>query len=248
MQKNDKDINRLVQSFFSPHEYHPKTDLGLHALDVRRKSMLKSQKKKKKKKKKAPGAMLGSHGNRGTVIVRSATELHEAGVKLRKSRTDSLRDISFKHGVLDLPTIMVDDATESMFLNMMAFERLHVGASNEVTSYVFFMDSIIDSPTDVSLLHWKKIIHNALGSDKAVAKLFNSLSKDVTLDPDDVLDDIHRRVNKYCSKRWNKWRANLLHTYFRNPWTFMSIAAAIFLLGLTVLQTVYTLLPYYTQN
>lgn len=41
------------------------------------------------------------------------------------------------------------------------------------------------------------------------------------------------------------WRANLIHTYFRSPWAFLSLAAAIFLLALTVLQTLYSILPCY---
>lgn len=134
-----------------------------------------------------------------------------------------------------------------MFLNLMAFERLHFGAGNEVTSYVFFMDNIIDSAKDVSLLHSKGIIENAIGSDKAVAKLFNSLSKDVVLDPESSLDYVHRKVNDYCRKRWNMWRANLIHTYFRSPWAFLSLAAAIFLLMLSVAQTIYGALSYYQQ-
>lgn len=246
----DEDMNRMVMRFFEPGKWRqPKMPMGLHILDVFRKSRLhlsggRNTVKKKKKKEKNGRRDVGDVN----AIVRSAMELDEAGIKLKVSRTESLRDISFKHGILRLPEMTVDDATESKFLNMMAFERLHVGTGNEITSYVFFMDNIIDSEMDVSLLHSKKIIHNALGSDKAVAKLFNSLSKDVTLDPDSSLDGVHRRVSNYCGKRWNMWRANLLHTYFRSPWAFISLAAAIFLLGLTVVQTVYSVLPYYVPT
>ncbi|KAK8914230.1 UPF0481 protein [Platanthera zijinensis] len=182
-----------------------------------------------------------------TGIIRSAVELYEAGIRFKTSRTNSLHDIRFHHGILSLPAVVVDDATQYAYLNLMAFERLHVGAGSQITSFVFFMDNIIDSSKDVALLHSKGIIQNALGSDKAVAKLFNSLSKDVTLDPDSSLDAVQRRVNGYCQKSWNKWRANLIHTYFRSPWAFLSLAAAIFLLALSVAQTIYTVMPYY-QN
>ncbi|QHN91321.1 UPF0481 protein [Arachis hypogaea] len=64
-------------------------------------------------------------------IIRSATELHEAGIWFRKSSSHSLQDVSFDRGILRLPTMVVDDTTEPMFLNLMAFERLHVGAGNE---------------------------------------------------------------------------------------------------------------------
>lgn len=208
---------------------------GLHVLDIVRKSMLQGPK---------PQSSTQNEQNAGDII-RSATELQEAGIRFKKSKTQSLRDIKFKHGVLSLPGIIVDDTTESTLLNLMAYERLHVGAGSEVTSYVFFMDNIIDSARDVSLLHSKGIIQNAMGSDKAVAKLFNELSKDVTLDPESSLDEVHMLVHDYCKKSWNEWRANLIHTYFRSPWAFLSLLAAVFLLLLTVAQTVYTVLSYH---
>lgn len=176
----------------------------------------------------------------GEGIIRSAVELNEAGIRFKKSRTTSLKDISFSGGVLRLPVIVVDDTTESMFLNLMAFERFHVGTGNDVASYIFFMDNIVDSALDVALLHSMGIIQNAIGSDKAVAKLFNSLSKDVTLDPESSLDMVYKSVNKYFKHPWNKWRANLMHTYFRNPWSIISLVAAFFLFALTILETVYT--------
>ncbi|KAI8022868.1 hypothetical protein LOK49_LG03G00002 [Camellia lanceoleosa] len=66
------------------------------------------------------------------------------------------------------------------------------------------MDNIIDSAGDVSLLHSRSIIQNAIGSDKAVAKLFNSLSKDITLDPDSSLDVVHKKVHR-CFPWWQRY-------------------------------------------
>ncbi|MCI37508.1 UPF0481 protein, partial [Trifolium medium] len=66
----------------------------------------------------------------GEEIIRSAVELHEAGIRFKKSKTWSLKDVSFDRGVLRLPTLVVDDTTEYMLLNLIALERLHVGAGN----------------------------------------------------------------------------------------------------------------------
>uniref|UniRef100_A0A1D1XSY3 UPF0481 protein At3g47200 n=1 Tax=Anthurium amnicola TaxID=1678845 RepID=A0A1D1XSY3_9ARAE len=237
---NDEAINRMVLRFFAqPHVVAP---LGLHPLDVYRRSKLHGPSMSKgspHKKQKKDGKKEGE-----VDIIRSAMELNEAGVRFKRSRSGSLRDIHFKGGVLSLPVVVVDDLTEYMLLNLMAFERLHVGAGNDVTSYVFFMDNLIDSAKDVSLLNSKGIIHNAVGSDKAVAKLFNTLSKDVSPDPESSLEDVHHRVSSYCQKSLNMWRANLVHTYFRNPWAFLSLAAAVFLLVLTVAQTVFSVLQW----
>ncbi|KAG5064510.1 hypothetical protein JHK85_005693 [Glycine max] len=67
-----------------------------------------------------------------------------------------LRDMSFFDGVLRLPTFVVGDTTEYMLLNLVAFQRLHVGASNEITSYVFFIGTVIDDGMDMAILHRKR--------------------------------------------------------------------------------------------
>ncbi|XP_026404599.1 UPF0481 protein At3g47200-like isoform X1 [Papaver somniferum] len=240
--KNEEFLNRIISKFCSPTT--PIHSLGkcLHVLDVYRKNLLQEPRKKHHQTRlKSTGDYSESSGD----IIRSAMELYEAGIRFKTSKTTSLKDISFRGGVLRLPLIVVDDTTESTFLNLMAYERFHVGAGNEVTAYIFFMDNIIDSAKDVSLLHSSGIIQNAVGSDKAVAKLFNELSKDVTLDPDSSLDKVHKKVNDYCKKKWNEWRANLIHTYFRSPWAILSVVAALFLMVLTVAQTFYSVYGYY---
>ncbi|KAI3929781.1 hypothetical protein MKX01_025949, partial [Papaver californicum] len=92
------------------------------------------------------------------------------------------------------------------------------------------------------------IIQNVIGSDKAVAKLFNELAKDVTLDPDSSLEEVHMKVNDYCKKKWNAWRANLVHTYFRSPWAILSLLEALFLMALTIAQTIYSISNYYKPD
>ncbi|KAK9063844.1 hypothetical protein SSX86_017716 [Deinandra increscens subsp. villosa] len=240
-QHDEEFVNKMMQRFCSPYSRITKMGKCLHPLDVYRKSLLwENPRHKKKTVAKSYHRLVIEEGDE---IVRSATELYEAGIRFKKSKSRSLKGISFKGGVLTLPPVMVDDATESLFLNLIAFERLHVGAGNEVTSYIFFMDNIIDNAKDVSLLHSQGIIQNAIGSDKAVAKLFNSLSKDITLDPESALDVVHKQVHNYCKKPWNEWRANLIHTYFRSPWAILSVLAAVFLFALTIIQTIYTVFP-----
>ncbi|XP_057773946.1 UPF0481 protein At3g47200-like [Salvia miltiorrhiza] len=240
--KDCKDLTKRILKFFQQnvpaknlHEFNH----CLHILDIYRRSLLLEEPRGKK-----PERSSGHIHHGGDDIIRSATELNEAGIRIKRSKSRSLKDITFHGGVLKLPLIVVDDALESLYLNLIAFERFHVGAGNDLTSYIFFMDNIIDSSRDVSLLHSCGIIQNALGSDKAVAKLFNSLSKDITLDPDSSLDLVHKQVSAYCQQPWHQWRANLMHTYFTNPWAILSVVAAIFLFALTIVQTIYSVLGY----
>ncbi|XP_058746666.1 UPF0481 protein At3g47200-like [Vicia villosa] len=216
----------------------------MHILDVYRKSLIQqgpSHPTRMPKAAKRNWLTLEA----GEEIIRSAVELHEAGIRFKKSKTWSLKDVSFDRGVLRLPILVVDDTTEYMLLNLIAFERLHVGAGNEVTSFIFFMDTIVDNAMDVALLNRNGIIINALGSDKVVSKLFNSLSKDITVDRHGVLDVVRMSMSDYCRKPWKRWRANLIQTYFRNPWAIVSLVAAFFLFALTIVQTVYSVRQFY---
>ncbi|XP_073056184.1 UPF0481 protein At3g47200-like [Primulina eburnea] len=243
--KKGKDLTKAILSFFSQASVkNTGFDKCLHILDVYRKSLLQDDHHHGDKDQIHTDQPHHDSNQGGDEIIRSATELIEAGIQIKESKTRSLKDISFRKGVLKLPLIVVDDALESLYLNLIAFERFHVGAGNEITSYIFFMDNIIDNARDVSLLHSCGVIQNALGSDKAVANLFNSLSKDVTLDPKSSLDMVHKKVSRYCQRPWHKWRANLMHTYFTNPWAILSVVAAIFLFALTIIQTVYSTLSY----
>ncbi|VAI77919.1 unnamed protein product [Triticum turgidum subsp. durum] len=209
--------------------------LGLHPLDILYTSLTH-----------------GDHQERTgstAYVMPSAMEIYEAGIHFKVSDTDSLLDVHFEHGVLSMPAIRVDDRTEKKFLNLMAFERLHPGAGNDVTAYVIFMDNIISSAKDVALLRSKNIIECGLGSDEEVAKLLNNtLNKGGVMSPSSRLHDVQRRVKAHCRMRWNRWRANFFQRYLRNPWVFISLVAAVVLLVATLLQTVYTVLPFYSNT
>ncbi|CAL4980651.1 unnamed protein product [Urochloa decumbens] len=157
----------------------------------------------------------------------------------------NLHDVRFRHGVLSIPSLTVDDSTEYMFANTMAFERLHVGAGNDVTAYVFFMGGIVKSAKDVAVLSSSGIIQNAAGSDEAAAKMFAIVSKDVVLEPESALEAVQREVNAYCDKPWNKWRANVIHNYFRSPTSVLNFLAAVVALVVIVVQTAYTIIAFY---
>ncbi|XP_028801345.1 UPF0481 protein At3g47200-like [Neltuma alba] len=247
--QNPEFLNELILKFLCPNiPIHRNFGKCLHVLDLFRKSLLQHE---PTHPTIIPKKITSSkhHQEQDEIIIPSARELQETGIIFKPSKTHSLKDVSFHGGILRIPSIIIDDSTETTLLNLIAFERMHVGAGNEVSWFVFFMDNIIDNEVDVVILHQKGIIQNALGSDKAVAKLFNSLSKDLAVDREEGgLDIVQVSVCRYCKKPWNKWRANLIETYFRNPWAIVSLVAAIFLFVLTIIQTVYTIVPFYHED
>lgn len=50
-----------------------------------------------------------------------------------------------------------------------------------------------------------------------MAKLFNSLLNDVTLEPESALDIVHNQVHNYCKKSWNEWPAEAHLHIFQEP-------------------------------
>ena len=213
--------------------------LALHPIDVCHRSLLHGRPR--------PREISEGQEDETDEFVPSATELDQAGIHFGVTR--SLHDISFHGGVLNIPKLTVDEYTEDKLFSLMAFERLQSGAgANEVTAYVFFMDTIIKSAADAQLVCSNGIINNGLGSDKAVAKMFNRLANEAVLDKSSPLRREQWKVNDYCKKRLNQWRASLIRNHADNPWAVISLVAAVFLLVLTVVQTVYTVLPVFQQQ
>jgi len=194
--------------------------------------------------------------------IENAVDLRESGVHFKsnekKSTNQNLRQnlslslsltgINFdpRKGCLQLPALDVNDGTEHLLRNMLAYEQIHVGVGNEITSYIMFMDELINTKDDVKLLQKNNIIHNLLGSHEAVADLFNSLTKEATHDPcRDTLNRVKHQLNQYCKKTRNKWMAHLRHQHLQRPWGAVSVTAASLVILLTLLQTIYSILSFH---
>lgn len=176
----------------------------------------------------------------------SATKLRESGVHFRrKKEATSFLDISFENKKMEIPQLQVDDGTNALFRNLIAFEQCYDEVSPHVTAYASLMDCIVDTAADVALLQKRGIIVSGLGDSKEIALLFNKLCKEVAINDNEChLSSIFRDVNKHCNTRCNKWRATLNHDYFGNPWAIVSLSAAIFLFVLTITQTVLRILTF----
>ncbi|XP_077219291.1 UPF0481 protein At3g47200-like [Tasmannia lanceolata] len=182
-------------------------------------------------------------------MIHSVTQLKNSGIKVRKKESDVFMDIHYKNGLLKIPPLLINSSTESIFLNLMAFEQCYPFCRNYVTSYANFMDRLINSTQDVEYLHLKGIIHHRLGSEEDVALLFNRLCRQIVFDVNDCyLSQVTSDVTKYLERSWPKYRTTLNHEYFRHPWAFVSFFAAAFLILLTFLQTLYAILGYHIPH
>lgn len=166
-------------------------------------------------------------------------DLHDSGIKFVLHKSDSLLDIEFKDGVLYIPKLEVEDHTESILLNLSAYEQCHYHSDSYIVDYVLMMDVLITTLKDVDILLSSGIITNALGNNDEVANLFNTICRETNYEAHNFYyTDICRRLVAHSKAPWNKWKATLKHDYFNNPWTIISVVAAIVLLILTVVQTV----------
>ncbi|PON54724.1 hypothetical protein TorRG33x02_301550 [Trema orientale] len=178
---------------------------------------------------------------------RNIYELKAAGISLRPSTSCALlRDINFISlrfaAWLELPQLVVDNSTKPMFLNLIAYESCpdNFRTNREVTSYVCFLNSLIEEPDDVKVLRLKKIFYVSLGRDKEVAALFNELAADLVPNPEIYKDVKDKMQVHYDNRRVSTWFAEAYKTYFSSPWAMLTFLAALLGLTLAVVETWFT--------
>ncbi|MQL91212.1 hypothetical protein Taro_023822 [Colocasia esculenta] len=182
-------------------------------------------------------------------MINCATELVEAGVHFKKKDVDKSKvncflKVSFGGGLLEIPFLKVEESTSSKLRNLIALEQCCPQVGSYITSYAILMDNIINTEGDVAILRGSNIIESKLGSDREVADMFNALCKGTHIKYDDHYNALlFKDVKAYCDFAHHKWRATLVHKYFGNPWTIISLLAGLVLLLLTATQTYFTVFP-----
>ncbi|KAF8020385.1 hypothetical protein BT93_G0939 [Corymbia citriodora subsp. variegata] len=171
----------------------------------------------------------------------SATELVAAGVKLRKRESESLLDIKFENGVLDMPCLILTDSVEHYFRNIIAFEQCY-WKRRYLTEYMTFMHHLVDAPRDAELLIDKGIIENWLSNKEAAAQVINAFGKEHSMSRDHHFYSLSDELIKHCQRPHNKWKATFKRDYCSSPWVVISVIAAGLLLLLTIAQTVFSAL------
>ncbi|KAK2633059.1 hypothetical protein EUGRSUZ_L00675 [Eucalyptus grandis] len=126
----------------------------------------------------------------------------------KNMEVESFQNIQFKDGTLKIPLLVILDRARSLFLNLVAFYQCHFNCDNDITTYLFFMDDLIDFAEDVRHLHYCGIMRHALESDTEEV---------VLVDCHGYLSDLSKDVDTYSGNKWNGWIAILKLKYFSNP-------------------------------
>ncbi|XP_040999479.1 uncharacterized protein LOC121245471 [Juglans microcarpa x Juglans regia] len=169
----------------------------------------------------------------------SATALVEAGIKLVKGTSESILDIEFNDGILKIPPLFSQETTETVFRNLISFEQCYPNCESRLSSYAVLIGNLINTRKDMDLLCENEIIDSWLNRKDAV-QFFNKLYHNSYLKTF-YYGRLCKKVNGYCQRRWPRWRAVLVRNYFSTPWAMLSTLAAIILLILSFLQTLYTI-------
>ena len=221
----------------------PKDKEPIHLLDLLRRRLLGGKKDKTLDEDNKSG---GSDWQ----SFRNVQELREAGICLKRSRSSCLGDISFTKkrnlcsGILCLPPITVDDSIGPKFFNLIAYEMCSDFENDYgVTSYIAFLDSLIDEAKDVMELRKAGILRNFLGSDGEVAELFNEICTDLVPNPE-LYRVVRCQIQEDYDNKWITWISQFYYTHFNSPWTTGALFAAVFALALSIAQTWYAVMSY----
>ncbi|KAK0606591.1 hypothetical protein LWI29_001241 [Acer saccharum] len=192
-----------------------------------------------------------------------ATKLHRSGVKFKKGSEDQsslkicCKDAKnairipylkscelpipwIKELQLQIPRFEIFDETECLYRNMMALEQCHYPDETHICKFFLLMDYLIDTVKDVDLLVDEGIIANNLGDNAAIVKMFNNLCLQIDVDFSDPYNII-KKLNEHYDNRWNHTMATFKTVYFSDIWTGTATVAAVILLVLTFIETVFSI-------
>ncbi|KAF5468172.1 hypothetical protein F2P56_012348 [Juglans regia] len=172
-------------------------------------------------------------------VMPSTTALVEAGIKLVKGTSESILDVEFNDGILKIPPLFSQETTETVFRNLICFEQCYPNCESRLSSYAVLIGNLINTRKDMDILCENEIIDSWLNRKDAV-QFFNKLYHYSYLKTF-YYGRLCKKVNGYCQRRWPRWRAVLVRNYFNTPWAMLSTLAAIILLILSFLQTLYTM-------
>ncbi|KAE8098680.1 hypothetical protein FH972_016724 [Carpinus fangiana] len=213
----------------------------IHLLDLLRTTLLGPADTSSRKKLTCPR----SEDDPDWQSYRNVQELKSAGIQLKRSKCRSLRNVSFTRrfnfypGYLWLPPITVDDSTGPKFMNLIAYEMcLDFKNDFGISSYISFLDSLIDEAKDVKDLRQAHVLHNFLGSDQEVAELFNAIGTDLVPNAEAYMD-VKFQIQGYYDNNWMTWMAQFFHDHFSSPWTIFAFLGVLLGLALTATQTWY---------
>lgn len=188
------------------------------------------------------------HGTSGE-FVPVATKLKQvAGIKFRpKKGPSSIIDFYFINGALEIPSVNLSDRIVTLLLNFVAMEQCFPCQKYHFSAYILLMDMLINTERDVALLCEEGIIFNYLRTDDDLAHVFNTLGKVIDVKDRHLFREL-TKLDQYYRNNWMRFRAGFMRNYLNTPWLVISTIAALVLLFLTLVQTIFGILSYFKSS
>ncbi len=170
------------------------------------------------------------------MTIPSVTELTRSGIKFLP--TDTISNIHFDPASLTfyLPVITLDENTEVIWRNLVAYEACNKSGPVVFTRYTELMIGIIDTEEDVRLLREQGIVFNHLKSDEEVAGKWNGICTSIKLTRVHFIDKVIESVNKSHESHWKVRIGKVFKKHVFVYWKCLTFIAAVLLLGLMGLQ------------
>lgn len=176
--------------------------------------------------------------------IQRVSQLQSSGIKFKSRKAESLLDIKYQKGVLEIPAITIDDSIAAVLTNCVAWEQCLDDEFRCFSQYVSFMNCLIGQPRDVEFLCSEGIISRFSNDDQYVANLFHNLARfKLFNNRGRHLQKQFKEIEEYYSSNW----ATMRRTYFSSPWSFIVVFSALFFLVLTMTQTAMSILSYQRQ-
>ncbi|KAJ0007023.1 hypothetical protein Pint_30246 [Pistacia integerrima] len=173
------------------------------------------------------------------IDIPSATELERAGVRFSPiKKGERFTDIKFdsKKAIFKLPPITLDDNTEVVLRNLVAYEASNPSASVYFTRYTELMNGIIDTAGDVKLLKERSIIRNKMKSEEEAANMWNTMSRSLKKKKVKDLDAEIKSVNEYYNGKWKIKAQKFMNNYVYEYWQLLTFVAAVLFLFLEMFE------------
>ncbi|KAJ7966218.1 Plant protein of unknown function (DUF247) [Quillaja saponaria] len=173
------------------------------------------------------------------LAIPSVRQLSKIGVKFHPSK-GGLSTIKFdkSSGVFHLPVIHLNDNSDVVLRNLVAYEASVAPEAMVFTRYTELMNGIIDTEKDVRILAKAGILKNRMKNDKEVASLWNGMTKSINVTKVPVLDKAIECANEYYSTSWKVKMKATMKKYVYNSWPCLTFLAANVLIWLSIVETV----------
>jgi Plant protein of unknown function len=169
------------------------------------------------------------------------SKLLEEGIRVKNNKkSTSFIDISFKNGVMTIPTLQIHDYSIRLFHNIIAYEQCENDNMGYVSSYVAFMRGLIDDPNDMKTLSSNGIIIDRRSADQLEKSFFGNFGDLISISSEEsYMRGLYWELNQYHgSRNYTKWTSRI-HQHHGSSAVVFSMGALVMFLLVTNILLVY---------